>query len=229
MLATEVKAQKDVLQSIIDFIPHQIYLKDLHERFVLVNKKVEEILGKSSVDIIGKTDAEIFGEKVRIRINKNIVQSTSNYYQEVQVTNNGNTIVNQISKIPFEINGELKGVLGVAIDISEQIEYENKIKISEDKYKALIENALDIIFQTDSNGNILFINTLAVKISEYSMDELLNMNCFNLIRNDYVKRAKDYYLSKVFLKDPIHSNFEFPLIFVDDGDLYNYYTRKIIV
>ncbi len=212
LLATEVKAQKDVLQSIIDFIPHQIFLKDLHERFVLVNKKVEEILGKSSVDIIGKTDEEILGEKVKIRINGDINHSTSNFYQEVQVTNNGNTIVNQISKIPFEINGELKGVLGVAIDISEQIEYENKIKISEDKYKALIENALDIIFQTDSNGNILFINSLAVKISEFSMDELLNMNCFNLIRNDYVKRAKDYYLSKAFLKDPIHSNFEFPLI-----------------
>ena len=218
ILANELQSQKDLLQNVIDLLPHQIFLKDLNSRFLLVNKKVEELFGASAKEIVGKTYNE-FNNKPDILGEYNLsdafvikTKQKVEITQEPQKSHTGKSITNHISKLPFEVNGELKGVLGIAVDISERLEYENKLKISEDKYRALIENALDIIYQINEDTQIVFINTLAITISEYSMEELLSKKFIDLMRDDYKESAIKFYKSKAFLDEPIQSYFEFPLI-----------------
>ena len=218
LLAEELKNQKDLLQEVIDILPHQIFLKDLHSRFVLVNKKVEEIFGAPASQIVGKTyhefhqipsldgeydlsDKQVIQTRQKVELN-----------HEPQVSITGKYIINNILKLPFVVKGELKGVLGIAVDISEKIASEYKLKDSEDRYRALIENALDIIYQTDVEGKFVFLNALAEVILEFSMDELLQMTYIDLIRDDYKAITKDYYLSKGNVDASQNDYFEFPVI-----------------
>lgn len=218
LLADELKSQKDLLQKVIDLLPHQIFLKDLNSRFILVNKKVEEIFGAPASKIVGKSYNEFhnlptpegeydFSDRL-VFATKQKVELT----QEPQESFNGATIINNIVKLPFEVNGEIKGVLGIATDISERLASESMLKQSEDRYRALIENALDIIYQTNFTGQFTFLNSLAATVSEYSMEELLQMNYLDLIRADFKEKTKSYYLSDAYLNDTQNTYFEFPLI-----------------
>ena len=65
--------------------------------------------------------------------------------------------------------------------------------IIQNRYKNLIENATDIIFETDLNGKYVFINKHSEKVLGYTLEELYTMHFKDLIRNDYKKRVLDYY------------------------------------
>ncbi|MBY0426927.1 MAG: PAS domain S-box protein [Cytophagales bacterium] len=218
VLAEELKEQKELLQEVVDLIPHQIFLKDLNSRFILVNKKVEEIFGSTSEKIVGKTYDEfhkIPTKEGSYDLTDRMVMETGNKVElihEPQIPIHGKKVINHILKLPFEIRGELKGVLGIAIDITEQIESEQKLKESEDRYRLLIENALDVIYQITFDGRFTFLNSLAETISEYSMEELLQMRYIDLIRDDYKEKTTDYYLSEAYLSNTQNSYFEFPII-----------------
>ncbi|MFQ6109081.1 MAG: PAS domain S-box protein [Candidatus Aminicenantales bacterium] len=51
----------------------------------------------------------------------------------------------------------------------------------EDKYLTLVENAPDIIFVVDLEGNFLYINRTAQKITGYSLSDLLQKNLLSLV------------------------------------------------
>jgi len=74
----------------------------------------------------------------------------------------------------------------------------------EDKYLALVENAPVIIFVVDLDGNFLYINRTAQKITGYSLSELLQKNLLTLVAKD----SKDS-VRKVFQN--LHEINHFPL------------------
>src|SRR5439155_161122 len=59
--AEEARATSESrLQTILDNSPAAIYLKDKEGRFLLVNRRVEAILGRSAAEILGKTSHDFF-------------------------------------------------------------------------------------------------------------------------------------------------------------------------
>ena len=49
-------AELSALRSIIDSVPHTIFLKNEDGRFVLVNQTMCDLMGHSAEELIGKTD-----------------------------------------------------------------------------------------------------------------------------------------------------------------------------
>ncbi|MCW3103766.1 MAG: signal transduction histidine kinase, nitrogen specific, NtrB [Bacteroidetes bacterium] len=58
-----------------------------------------------------------------------------------------------------------------------------KLKASETKFRSIFENSHDIIYVSDSDGNLLDINKSAENLFGYSHDELLKMNTADLYDN----------------------------------------------
>ncbi len=79
-------------------------------------------------------------------------------------------------------------IIGIGQDITEQIHIQNQ-------HKNLIENATDIIYETDNNGNFTFINQYSQKILGYSTDEMYNRKYTHFIRNDYKQTVNDFYVN----------------------------------
>ena len=71
----------------------------------------------------------------------------------------------------YDTDGQPAGIEGSIRDITARKEAEERIKESEEKFRALVEYALDGIFITDFTGNILFINRSAAKIIDASDEE----------------------------------------------------------
>ena len=70
----------------------------------------------------------------------------------------------------------------------ERLKYENAIHASEEKFRMLIEQAVDGIFLGDPAGNFIGVNTKSCEITGYSKEELLKMNMRDLFSPEELER-----------------------------------------
>ncbi len=61
---------------------------------------------------------------------------------------------------------------------------EDALRKSEEKYRMLLDMAVDAFFQVDHDGKLITVNTKAIEITGYSKDELLTMNIRDLFPYD---------------------------------------------
>ena len=96
----------------------------------------------------------------------------------------------------------------------------------EKKYKNLIQNAVDIIFETDINGNFNFVNDFTLQHLGYSEDEILGKPFTDFVRDDHKERLLHFYQDII---NPV-SNFptiEFPILRKDNSQIWG--SQKVIV
>ncbi len=87
----------------------------------------------------------------------------------------------------------IAGVIGVATDITDNRRAEASIRESEERYRELFENANDIIYTNDLNGNITSLNRTGERITGYSLEEALRINVADVIAPEYL----DFALEKI--------------------------------
>lgn len=67
----------------------------------------------------------------------------------------------------IDIDNDKPVLLTIIRDISEQKEVENKLRISEEKYRGIFENAIEGIFQTTPEGKVITANTTFASMYGY--------------------------------------------------------------
>jgi diguanylate cyclase (GGDEF)-like protein/PAS domain S-box-containing protein len=72
----------------------------------------------------------------------------------------------------------------------DQKEEERGLRASERMYRELVENATDLIYAIDLQGNFTSINRAAQRISGYSRAEALKMNIAQLVASDHLEAAR---------------------------------------
>lgn len=79
-------------------------------------------------------------------------------------------------------NSEGKPVrmMGSMTDITERKKASEALVNSEEKYRTLVEQATDAIFIADEKGKFIVVNPAAVKLSQYSEEELMQMTIYHL-------------------------------------------------
>ena len=66
--------------------------------------------------------------------------------------------------------------------------YEQELTL-EQRYRELFENATDIVYTADLQGNVTSVNRAATLVLGYSREELLKLNLFHILSGSYVEVA----------------------------------------
>jgi PAS domain S-box-containing protein len=169
--------ERTLFRTIIDIIPHAIYVKDTEGRKFIANPKEVELSGEDSEDdLVGKTDFDLYSAEVAQR----------SYEEEMVVLQSGKQILDiegtltdkegllhslLVSKVPlYDINGKITGLVGVTLDITKQKEAEEALLQSSKKWEAIISASPDGIGMVSLDGKLEFMSDKLAGIYGYSID-----------------------------------------------------------
>jgi PAS domain S-box-containing protein len=88
------------------------------------------------------------------------------------------------------------GIRGIIInyrDVTERHLAQEALQRSEVRFRRLIEQASDMIYNCDLTGHFTFINEAAVRLMKYPEEDLLGRHFLTLIRPDFQERAAAFY------------------------------------
>ena len=94
-------------------------------------------------------------------------------------------------------SGQAAKMYGIAEDITERKRVEDALRASEERYRDLFENANDIIYTHDLQGNYTSVNKAGARITGYTHAEALRMNIADIIAPEHLEQARQRIAHKV--------------------------------
>lgn len=196
-IEAELEESENLFHELVNQAVDAIYVHNLNGDLLIVNNKAAEILGYSKKELLQKGIKDI----------------DINYKKEVheclywnKVLNNESVSFESIHKsktgkhIPVEIHlGRilLKGqelLIGIVRDITIRKLSEQKLQISEERYRRIFNNVPIGIIQFDKQGRILACNNYLLKIMNKTREEIINKNLFKLHGQREISKAIEYSL-----------------------------------
>ncbi|MFZ0456363.1 MAG: PAS domain S-box protein [Ignavibacteriaceae bacterium] len=136
---------------------------------------------------------------------------TNNFPSNITISYVGNEfsiVESSISSIKDE-KSNVDGIVIVFHDVTEKSIAENALLDSERKYKEVVENASELIFGLDISWGYKYANAAALKVSEFSEKELLNVKFLDLVLPEYRNLCK-YKFIKQYLSKEKTTYIEYP-------------------
>ena len=165
----ELEATRCQLSHLIEYSPSAITLKDLSGRFVLVNKRFEEVFSVDRKDIVGKAAAEVMPYLTRKLREQG--EELTEYEESVTLADGTKTFVTFC--MPLDGTKEKESFVGcIQTDITEHRRLEQQLKLD----RTIIEQAEEAIVITDFEAIILDINEAYTLITGYERSEVLGKN-----------------------------------------------------
>ena len=183
-LNARLESTSDLLQEIIASIPVAIFWKDRDSRFLGCNQRFaldagysspEEMIGKTDADMVWKDQASLY------RADDAAVMASGTPkldYEEPKAGRDGTTHWLRTSKVPLrDRDKQVIGVLGIFEDITGRKLADERLRLSEKRYRVLFEQATDYVLVLAEDGEnhpiIIDANQAAFEKHGYTADELI--------------------------------------------------------
>jgi len=168
----------DDCRTILDNLPQVVFELGTDGRFTYVNKLGLETFGYTQADLVnGVWAKETFPDREISRVNgniKNILRGHGPYGEEyMAVRKDGSEFPIKIYSQPLFRDGEVVGIRGTVIDISDFREVEFALRQSENHYKALFDNTGTAMVLFDSQGIIIRCNDHFSRLCACPKEEII--------------------------------------------------------
>ncbi|MBW1841181.1 MAG: PAS domain S-box protein [Deltaproteobacteria bacterium] len=184
-----LKESEENYRYIVEHAPTGIYEIDfINRRFTSVNDAICEFSGYTREELLSIDPGDILTEESRDRFVERTLKAfagekvpDSVEFQIRTKTGKENWVLLN-TRYKYE-EGKLIGASVIAQDISEIKRTEEALRISEEKYRLLVENANDAIFIAQDES-IKFPNPKTFQLTGYSLEEVKDTPFINLIHPD---------------------------------------------
>jgi PAS domain S-box-containing protein len=196
---------------ILDSLTDGFVVLDHEWRYAYLNHRADEILspiGKGRDQILGKSHWEIFPELVgtpleeryRRAVSENIPVEFENYYEPLQ------------KWFHIRLYPSSEGLTIFFLDITEQYQNQEKLRITSDRLRAIFNHAAVGIAIARMDGRFLEMNQKFISILGYSREELQELSFRDITHaedlhttNEHVERLlrdqiQDYSIEKRYIK-----------------------------
>ena len=152
------------------------------------NSAMSELFGFDKTEAIGMNIRELYALESESREVEREIKSQNSFKGEVvNRRKDGTNFISFLSaNSVFNDKGVVVGTMGISRDITSE-------KQNQEQFQHIIDNATDIIYMTDIQGNITYINTSGGSVLGYSEQEFNKMSFRELIHPDYLESVETFY------------------------------------
>ncbi|MFH2055937.1 MAG: PAS domain S-box protein [bacterium] len=146
----ELRESRAQLNATLESLPFQFFALDTHGRYVLQNSVLREAWG----DLTDKRPEDIDVDEATLRLwqeNNRRAMSGETVSGEVSWKHGDQEVVFHNVVAPVRLDGNVIGVLGVNIDITQLKRTEAALRESELKFRAIVENVPGLVFAYDQD------------------------------------------------------------------------------
>jgi len=160
--------QVQFLQQMIDTLPSPIFYKNPRGLYIGCNNAFESYIGYSKKEIINKTDADLFpADLAEITDQKDVLLLKNRGIQVYQAKfiHADHTIRDVIFKRATfnETQGNIGGLIGVMLDITDRIRAEEALRESERRFRGVVHDQTELIYRYRNDRTVLFANEAFLK------------------------------------------------------------------
>ncbi|MCG6552259.1 MAG: PAS domain-containing protein, partial [Candidatus Magnetominusculus sp. LBB02] len=172
--------EKDKLQRYLDLVGVVIVVVDRHGNVCVVNKRGCDVTGYNKDEIIGRNCFDNFfvdssRQPSRAIFNQVIsgeIEPIEFYETQILTKSGQERTILWHNDVIRDGGGAITYIISSGEDITDMLIRENALRESEEKFKALFEQAMDPLFLVDAkDGRILMFNESAHKLYGYSREE----------------------------------------------------------
>ncbi len=141
-------------------------------------------------------------------------------WEEEQILPNGSTkyFVRRVTPV-VDKNGKTAFLIGYGMDFTDLKKARTKLLISEGKYRHIVEASSDIIYSTNAEGQITYVNKFAESIIGFSVEEIVGQYYLKFIHHDFRDQVEKFYISQVESRQE-NSYLEFPIATKDGSEIW---------
>ena len=166
-----IKRSFEQINLLINNLPGYAFFKDANLRYVMLNNKACQLLGRPREDIVGKDDFELFpaqyAEKYSIDDRRVLESGEPLLVDNEENEENGQPVILSTRKVPIKDGGgKVTGLIGLSIDITERKRAEDAVAAAHRQIQSIIDNTPAIVYAFDLEERFVMANA--------SVAELLN-------------------------------------------------------
>jgi PAS domain S-box-containing protein len=180
-LGEGVVFKSNLLSSLLDNIPDNIYFKDKESRFIAASKSMSKWMGAGSPEkMIGKTDFDYFTKEhaePAFHDEQEIIRTGRPIKAKVEKETHPDGRITWVSttKIPrYDKTGKIIGTLGISRDVTHDREMEDQLKESEARNLAILSALPDLLFQVKKDGTFISYYTGDEDVLYAKPEEFMN-------------------------------------------------------
>jgi PAS domain S-box-containing protein len=187
----ELRQSREHYRGIVETAAEGIWLVDPKGRITFANQRMAELMRLPQEQFTGKNPFELglVPEESRSllrEMHRRRLQGLKDQYPFRYRRADGTPIWLLVSAAPIlNAAGEFTGSVSMFTDISELKDAEQALMRSEARYRALFENARDIIYTRDLDGRFTSINRAGEEVTGYSREEILGLNVMDLVTEPF--------------------------------------------
>jgi PAS domain S-box-containing protein len=174
-----------------------IFQTTLDGRFITVNPAMARMCGYKSPEELtaNVTDVErqVYVNQERRREFKRLLEEQEvlqGFEIQIRRSDGSHIWVSENARIVRGTDGEPLYFEGSCEEITGRKMAEAALRVSEERYRELFENANDMIFTIDLLGNFTSINKTAETISGYAREEVLSMSIADMVPEKYLEPVR---------------------------------------
>ena len=183
--------ERFLVETLMEHVPDSVYFKDTENRFLRVNRALARQLGLDDpAGAAGKTSADFFTPQhagAAARTEQEVMRTgqPAVNLEEAVTWPDGHRSWLSTTKVPlWDTTGRIVGTFGISRDITDRKRAEQALARSEAHFRALTENASDMVTVVDRDGLVIYESPSVVRHQGRPQEQVIGRPVFERVHPD---------------------------------------------